>query len=222
MSSSSEQREREEDVWLGRRLTGGRNCWASLRQATVGEGNLVDELRAAGERQRCSVHTRWWEPKRWDVDGGVRGSSSSGGHVEASTYDEEDGVKQLSWRRTVRSRSWSSAWWQCRRPWWALRRGQPSYRSGWGRASEHGEEMGLMACSSEWGRHCCGLVYARGLGTAQSRVRRPRFRARATWRLQSARAAGGRDRMGAQSVACFSQNVPLSTSYNFVVGVRVV
>lgn len=59
-----QNREREENAWLGRRLTGGRNCWTSLQQATVGEGDLVDELRAAGERRRCSVHTHRWEPKR--------------------------------------------------------------------------------------------------------------------------------------------------------------
>ena len=32
----------------------------------------------------------------------------------------------------------------------------------------------------------------------------------------------GRDRTGARSVTCFSENAPLSTSYNFAIGVRVV
>ena len=58
---------------------------------------------------------------------------------------------------------------------------------------------------------------------AQSRARRPRVQAPATWRTRSARTADASEtKRGAQSIAHFSCFVPLSTGYNFSIVIRVV
>jgi hypothetical protein len=51
----------------------------------------------------------------------------------------------------------------------------------------------------------------------------PRVQARAAWRMRSARPADvSETKQRAQSVARFSRFVPLSTSYSFAIGIRVV
>jgi hypothetical protein len=77
-------------------------------------------------------------------------------------------------------------------------------------------DLGLAA------RHGSDEACTRGERSARARAQAPRVQTRATWRTRYADFLGASEtKRRAQSVAHFSRFAPLTTAYNFTIGIRV-
>jgi hypothetical protein len=204
---------------------------AYRRQDKRGEGQGVatvdDELDgilgSTGCGRRHSVHARRREPWRCDVDSGASVVLRLGKGVPRHAHETMKWLRGSIWTMAGRWKSGHEL--SSRRPWRfgatrkkEARRGE--WEGEWQRDESRGTTVGCWALGEmeQALLHACPCVRTkRGAKHGAATTRRGVHRLAVAVCLGCRRA---RDKTGAWNVTCFSINVPLSTGYNFVIGVR--